>query len=92
MKIIDKILNNYFTKKLLKEIKWDFIVRNLDYKFDFEKYRVWVKCKPKKYKDEEYTTIIHIDKDDSLKYLCDLDNFRTEINKIIIEYCKDINY
>lgn len=90
--MIDKILDKYYTKKLLNEVKWDFIVRNLDYKFIDEGYKIWVKCKPKKYKDEEYTTIIQINKSDSLKYLCDLDNFRTELNKIIIEYCNDIKY
>lgn len=87
--MIDKILNNYFTKKLLEEVKWSFIVRGLDYKFEDDKYEVFVKAKPKKYDKEFYSTIIHIKKEDSFKYMCDLDNFIKQIDKIINEYQKE---
>ena len=30
---LDRILDNYYTKKLLEEVKWSFIVRDLDYKY-----------------------------------------------------------
>lgn len=89
--MLEKILDNYYTKKLLEEIKWNFIVRNLNYKFEDDKYRVWIKIKPKKYSNDFYSTIIQINKDDALKYLCDLDNFRRQVDKIIIEYQKEKN-
>lgn len=87
--MLNKILDNYFTKKLLEEIKWSFIVRNLDYRFEDDNYQVWVKCKPRKYSLEYYSTIIQIRKEDSFKYMCDLNKFIKGIDKIINEYQKE---
>jgi capsule polysaccharide modification protein KpsS len=84
--MLDKILNNYFTRKLLEEVKWSFIVRGLDYKFEDDKTHVWVSAKPKKYDDKFYSIIVQIRKDEAFKYMCDLDNFRKQMNKIIEEY------
>lgn len=88
--MIEKILNNYFTKKLLEEIKWSFKVRNLDYRFKNEKYRILIEVKQKKYSNEYYDAIIQIDKEDSFRYMCDLDNFTKQIDEIIDEYQKEI--
>ena len=87
--MITKILDNYYTKKLLEEIKWSFIVRGLDYKFEDEQKRVYIEAKPKKYDKEFYDKIIQIDKSEALKYLCDLDNFRKHVDEIINEYKKE---
>jgi len=88
-KVITEILDDYFTNKLLEEIKWSFIERYLDYKFESDKYRIIIKVKLKKYKDEFYSAIIKIDKNDSFKYMCDLDNFRKQIDEIIIDYQRE---
>lgn len=86
--MIERILNNYYAKKLLEEIKWSFIVRGLDYRFKNDKYEVFIEVKPQKYDKKYYSTIIRIGKDDTLKYLCDLKNFRKQIDEIIVEYQK----
>lgn len=87
--MLDRILNNYFTKKLLEEVQWSFIVRGLDYKFKDDKTHVYIKAKPKKYDDKFYSTIACIRKEDAFKYMCDLDNFRKQIDKIIEDYRKE---
>ena len=87
--MIERILDNYFTNKLLEEIKWSFIVRNLDYKFVDEGSCIGIEAKPKKYKDEHYEKIICIDKSEALRYLCDLDKFRKEIVKILNNFSKE---
>lgn len=87
--MLEKIFNNYFTKKLLEEIKWCFIVRGLDYDFENDKNEIFIKVKNKKYSDENYSIIAHIKKSDSFKYMCDLDNFRKQIGEITNEYQKD---
>lgn len=88
--MINKILDNYFTKKLLEEVKWSLIVRDLDYKFEDDKTSIWVKVKPKKYSNDFYSTIIQIRKEDSLEYLCNLDAFKKSIHKIIGDYQKEL--
>jgi hypothetical protein len=87
--MIEKILNNYFARKLLEEIKWSFIVRDLDYRFKDDKYNVFVETKQKKYANEYYRPIICINKKESFRYMCDLDEFRKHIDKIIEEYRKE---
>jgi predicted alpha/beta superfamily hydrolase len=88
--MLDRILNNYFTKKLMEEVEWCFIVRDLDYKFEDDKYRVWVKAKPKKYDEKFYAVIMQIEKADAFKYMCDLENFLKQVRKIIESYCKEV--
>ena len=40
--------------------------------------------------DEHYEKIIHIDKSDALKHLCNLDKIRKEIGEILNNYCKEV--
>jgi hypothetical protein len=84
--MIDRILDNYHTKKLLEEIKWFFIVRSLDYRFTSTTSEVRIEVKRKKYDKKYYTCIAHIQKNESLKYLCNLDKFRESLVKIIDDY------
>ncbi len=85
-KIIDRIIDNYYTEKLLEEISWCFEVRYLDYRFIFNKNEVEIKTKKNKYSPEFYEAIIRIKKDEALKYLLDYDKFRESIVKIIEDY------
>ena len=88
--MINKILDNYFTDKLLEEIKWSFIVRGLNYRFLDDKRYIDVEAKPRKYDKEFYSKIIQIRKEDSFKYMCDLDNFIKQVDKIINDYQKEL--
>ena len=83
--MLEKILDNYYTKKLLNEIKWCLISGGLDYKFVFDDYGVEIKVKKKKYNKKQYKEIIYIEKNETLKYLCNIDGF-------IKQFTQKINY
>ena len=85
-KIIDKIIDNYYTKKLLEEISWCFKVRHLGYRFIFDRDEVRIEIKKNKYATRYYEPIIHIQKDEALKYLFNYDKFRKSLVKIIEDY------
>lgn len=87
--MIDKILNNYFTRKLLEEVHWCFIVRGLDYKFENDKTHIYIKVKQKKYDDKFYSNIACINKGESFRYMCDLENFLKQMGEITDNYCKE---
>ena len=84
--MIDKILNNYYTKKLIEETKWCFIVRGLDYKFVNEGNRVIVEVNQKKHDKKYYEAIARIEKDEAFKYLCNLEKYKEILAKIINDY------
>ena len=84
--MLEKILDNYYTKKLLNEIKWCLIVRKLDYKFVFSREEVEIKVKSKQYDRKFYKAIAHIEKDEALKYLCNIDIFINQFTKILNNY------
>lgn len=78
MKIIDNILDDYFAKNLIKEIKYNIHLRyNLDTKIEYEKNsmgkeytKIKIMAKPKHYKN--YTEIYYFIKGDSLNHLTNL--------------------
>lgn len=79
---IDKIIDNYYTKKLLEETKWCFIVRDLDYKFIPHENNITIKTKKKKYSNKYYEGIAVIKKDEAVKYLLNYDKFRERNSKV----------
>lgn len=85
--MIEKILDNYYTKKIIDKIKFYTMIYVLDFNYVFEKDRVLIECKNKKYKD--FTPIIQIDKKRAFSYLCDYDNFIKRIKRLIDDYCKE---
>ena len=84
--MLEKILDNYYTRKLLNEIKWSFTAYRMDYKFINHKEEVEISVKPKEYSERYYKTIIHIQKENSFKYMCDLDKVLEHMSKIIREH------
>lgn len=82
MKIIDNILDDYYTKILIKEISYEIkITFPIDVKIENEKNVVSIYVKPRYY--SVYTRIMCFCKNESLKYLCDLQNTKTKIIKRI---------
>lgn len=55
--MIDRILDKYYTKKLIEFIKSELVMYNLDKKFEVTKDRVMIFIKKDKYNDNEYTLI-----------------------------------
>jgi hypothetical protein len=88
MKLIEKILDDYYTIKLLDYFKNHIaIVYFLDFKYVYERPYNSIKVKKPKYKD--YQTIIKFKKGDSCLHLCNINNFRKECHKIIQQYDKE---
>lgn len=87
MKVIEKILDKYYMKKLVDEIKFTLKYYCLDFEYKYEKNGFLINVKKKKYKD--YTTIIKIDKKYCLSYLCDYGNFIDNLTKYINEYIEN---
>ena len=92
--MIEKILDNYYSKKLCKYIKYISIKWYLDKKFIINKERIIFKAKLPKYNDKQYATIIAIPKQDAFIYLCDYKTLREDVVNAIkeyIEYTKENN-
>lgn len=84
--MIEKILDNYYSKKLDDFIK--FIEREyfLDFKHIYTKYEILIQVKKKKYKNELYKEIIHVRKANSLYFLCNKDDLKKYIKRLIKDY------
>lgn len=89
MKIINKILDNYYTQKLLERIDYIFIMRNLDYKFITIGNIIDIKVKNRKYDNKYYTSVGTISKCRAFHYLINMDDFITNISSRVDEYSKD---
>ena len=84
--MIEKALDYYFQKKLINRLKFSLLVYFLDFKYIYTKNKIKVQCKNKKYKEEEYTNLFQIDKEDCCYYLCNYEKFITNVKKLIEEY------
>lgn len=84
--MIERILDKYYMKKLVDKIKLTLFSYYLDFEYIFEKDRVLINCKKKKYKD--YSPIIKIDYKYCFSYLCDYDDFVKRVKRLVDEYCK----
>lgn len=88
--MIERIFDNYYTKKLFEEIKWRCSREYLDCRCVDNKNTVMIRIKPQKFNDLFYTTLLEFSKTDSFKCMCDLDNFIKKIDRMIDEYQKNI--
>ena len=87
--MIEKILDNYFTRKLLKEIEWCLFERNLDYKFADNGTMIDVIVKPEKYDKKYSRVIISFWKSDAFKYMCELKKFLKYVKEELNEYIRE---
>lgn len=82
--MIEKILDRYFTKKLMTKIYDDLYIYCLDKQVIYHKNYAEFKVKKKKFKEEYYNTIFTICNDESLEAYLNYD----EIIKVIIQQIK----
>ena len=88
MKIIEKILDKYYAKKLDDFVKFIELEYYLDFKHIYTKKDILIQVKEKRYNDDEYLEIIHLKKKDSFIHLCNRNKLEKYIKKIINEYGK----
>lgn len=84
--MIEKILDNYFTKKLLDRTKDIMMNYWLDYKFEKQGNAVFIKIKHKRFKNSLYCTIGAFLKDKSINKLCNFKEYEDYIKKGIKWY------
>ena len=87
--MIDRILDKYYTKKLIEFIKSALVMYILDKKFEVTKDRVKIFIKKDKYNDNEYTLIGTFLKKDALEYLCNQNEVILNLRKKAKEYCEE---
>ena len=90
MKLITKILDKYYSKKLddfIKSIEFEYY---LDFKHIYTKDNILIQVKKKKYKDELFTEIAHLQKKDSFIHLCNRDKLEEYIKRLIKDYTKEV--
>lgn len=89
---LKELLDNYFSEKLIREINNSIMLkRHLDVKVEAPKdgSLIRLSAKPVKYKD--FTKIYIWEKEDSLKYLLQLNDFCKEIDSRI-KYIEENNF
>lgn len=87
--MIEKILDNYYSKKLDDFIK--FIEREyfLDFKHIYTKNHILVQVKMKKYKNELFKEIMDFKKEDSFIHLCNRNKLEEHIKRLIKDYTEE---
>ena len=86
--MIEKILDNYYSKQETKIIMDLLFFWNIDKKVEKTKKKVKIKIKNKKLNEEQYQVIFEFNKDRALFVLLDYDNLKKEIDKRMEKYEK----
>lgn len=82
--MIDKILDNYYARRLIDKFKMTQCIYGLDFKNEIEKDRVLISCKIRKYKN--YTKIIEIPKKYCFYYLSHYKIYEKDFVKTFNDY------
>lgn len=84
-RIINKILDNYYADKLIKECRDVVMLYNLDCISIDVGSMVYINVKPRAYKDEYYKVVFRFNKKNALKWFCNLE----ELEKVLREELKE---
>lgn len=88
--MIERILDNYFSKKLKKVISERLLIQYfLDTKFIDDKNKFLIKVKRFKYNEKQFKCVWWIWKSDSVERYINIDKTFEKLQKIIDEYLKD---
>ena len=88
-RLFERILDNYFSKKVDNCIKQLEINYYLDFKHIYRRNCIIIYVKKKKYNTKEYVEICTIRKRDGALWLCKIDELRKEIIEFIKVYDKE---
>lgn len=84
--MLEKILDKYYAKKLIKQMQSISLNWFLDFEFKIKKDKVIVSIKREKYKDKWYRDMMLIKSTDYLSYLCDYEKLRRTMTHYINRY------
>lgn len=85
MKIIDKYLDNYYSKKLEKYIYSELLEWFIDNKFIYNDNHIQLLIKLPEYNDKQYQEILTFYKEEAIIHLCN----QNELKKILKERIKN---
>lgn len=89
MKIITKILDNYYTEKLKQELERCRLGYFIDTRFVDNEYGFQFQIKKEEYNEKQYQVLGMFYKEDSFYNICILDKIKERIDKLIKEYIGD---
>ena len=89
--MIDKILDNYYTRKLKYYVKkiCNYRLYRLDLKYEIKNGYLKMFVKKKKYNKKQYQLVFSVSKKDSLLYLVAIQDLLNQINKFLDNYSKE---
>lgn len=87
--MIEKILDRYYTKKVVDQIKSNMIIYMIDKKFEYKNNCLTVYVKEKQFKDKYYWFIFKMRYEDSIYYLIHIEDVVKEIHKQIKYYLEN---
>ena len=86
MKIIDKIMDDYYTKKLKAELSHYLLNWFVDKKFVETNECVQLQIKKQEFNDKQYKTIFSFWKEDAFRYLCMQETLKERIYELVDDY------
>lgn len=84
--MLENIINNYFTKALIRCFKTVALKRGIDLYIEKSKNEISIYAKDRKYTENLYKKIMVFDKSASIYYLCNLKDVKKEFDKVLQEY------
>ncbi len=91
MKVIDKILDNYYSDKLEKIIVERIRFKSfVDVRTEKSKLGVYIKVKEPKFKDSEYEIIYAFKKEKAFEMLLNIEKAKEEVAKNLEYYLKQV--
>ena len=89
--MIDKILDNYYTRKIKYYVEGlcNYRLYRLDLKYEIKNGYLKMFVKKKKYNKKQYQLVFSVSKKDSLLYLVGIQDLLNQINKFLDNYSKE---
>ena len=89
MRIITKILDNYYSKKLEKLLSRYMMGWFLDKRFIEEHERISLLIKRPEYNDKQYKEVISFYKDNAFEYMCNQKEVENVLKELVERYCEE---
>lgn len=87
--MIDRILDNYYTKKLKKLLSRYMMGWFLDKKFIEEHEKISLLIKRPEYNDKQYKEVISFYKDNAFEYMCNQKEIENVLKELVERYCEE---
>lgn len=87
--MIDRILDNYYTKKLKKLLSRYMMGWFLDKRFIEEHEKISLLIKRPEYNDKQYKEVISFYKDNAFEYMCNQKEIENVLKELVKRYCEE---